>query len=334
MTRRTLLVAGMLAVLLAGCGGGPSASTRPTTTAGRTTTMVTLTTTESPARKDITAPINAVREFVTGAAQNDGRIPRSSDLVDVTTDGDVSGRLTVTQMAGKSTISTSQMVTSRNAGYPSVVGVTIRSTSSDPASTIDILHRSSNAGVDYLLTGNDFRSVARTPWVTVPARYGNGLGCVLPGRQTVCEVTADLLKNQKLDPQLPSNSAVTGAADTTIRSAITVRQVLALGVWRMQKTISPAVLAKAGANELDRTLVPVVLQYNNSAGPLLGRPKTMTVRGRFTVAGVSASIDLTWSESVGGQTDEVDLPAPTKALYTVLNAKQARALFALAAAGY
>ena len=330
MMRRASTLVVVLAALLAGCVAGPAVSSAPSTiTAAPTTAVTTRTTTVPPARRDITAALTPVRQFVTGAALNDGKVPKPTDLVDVTTDGDVTGRLTITQAAGRAKLSTSTTVSSRNAGYPSVVGVTVRSTSTDPASTIDVLHRSGNAKVDYLLTGDRFRSVAPTPWVTVPQQYGNAIGCVLPGRQTVCEVTADLLKNQKLDPQLPSNSATKGSGVTTIRSAITVRQVLALGAWRMTKSLTPGAVAKAPAADLDLTLVPVVLQYNSAAGPLSGRPKTMTVLGAFTVGGVSASIDLTWSESVGAQADEVDLPVPTKALYTTLNAKQAKSLFAL-----
>ena len=324
----------MMAGWVAGCVAPQGDTAVSATVTAPTTTTVTRTSTTPPIRRDITASITPVRLFVTGASLNGGKVPKATDVLDVTTDGDVTGRLAVAQTAGKSSLSTTATVSTRNAGDRSELALTIRTTSSDPNSTVDILHRPGNSSIDYLLTGNNFRSVAPTPWVTVPQQFGNGIGCVMPGRQTVCEVTADLLANQKLDPQLPSNSATTSSGVTTIHSAITVRQVLALDVWRMQSASAPAVLKRAAKADLDLTLVPVVLQYNNNAGPLLGRPKLMTLSGTFTVAGVEASIDLNWSESVGGQADQVDLPVPTRALYTPLTSKQAKALLAVEQRGY
>ena len=321
------------ATVLAGCATPRGTNASPTPTAP-TTTTVTRTTTTPPPRTDISAAVTVVKNFVTGARLNNGQVPSPTDVLDATTDGDVTGRMTITQTAGKTSSSSTETVSTRNAGVSSLFELTIRTTSNHPDSTIDILHRPGHFLVDYLLTGSSYRNLAPTPWVTVPEQFGNGIGCVVPGRKTVCQVVDDLLRNQRLDPSMPTNRTATAGGVTTIQSAVTVRQLLALDAWQMRSTLSAAAVQRGSVADLDRTLIPVTLSYIDDASAPAGRPRSLTMSGRFTVAGVAASIDLSWSESVGARVGELELPVPTRALYTPLNSAQANALLVRAERGF
>lgn len=327
-----LVLAGVL--LTGGCvapQGIGSHSSAGLTTGPNATVTVTSTTVVAAERTDISKSVGQTRDYVTGALWNGGRVPGATSVVAVD-DGasTIIGRLSYAETAGRASYRTVQTVQASGVGNPALFEMTTRSSSSDPATVVDVLHRSGNPKHDYLLTGEAFRAVAPTPWVSVPAGFGNGLGCALPGRKVVCEVTADLLANQRLDPSMPTNRVVVANGVGTLSSAITLRQLLASSIWRLRTAVAPAV-ARASVAELDRTLIPVTLSYDARPGPATGRPAKLTLNGTVTVGGVVLTIDLTWDETSSGSLKELGLPVPTKAIYTVLNSAQTARLAALAA---
>jgi len=284
---------------------------------------------------DISRSINAVRGFASGANWFGGVAPGPLDRVEVPpSDGDVEGQLSVTAAAGAAAVSMSQIISVTGVGNPLSMALTIRGSSSDAGTLVDILHRPTNPGVDYLLTGDALRAVAPTPWVTVPAQFGSGTGCIVPGRQVICQVTADLLANQQLVPSMPTNSSIPGPGFTTIHSAITVRQLLSLDAWMLRRTAGDAFVKAASKSDLDLTLVPITLVYENSIDHLFGRPVYLTINAAVTVSGQQLSFNLQWNESIGGQNSEIGLAAPTRSLYTVLDATKAAALHAAVLRGH
>lgn len=301
-------------------GAAPSVPATSTVTVPRTSIA-------APVRTDITASLRNVQKFVTGSLWTGGRVPGKGDIVPIPAEeAFVNGRLSFTETVGRTGFSRSTQVTADRMGAPDTIGLTIRSTSTDPRTTVDVLHRNGNAKRDYLLTGDGYRAAAPTPWVTVPAQFGNGAACVLPGRATVCQVVADLLANQRLSPSMPTNTTADKGGTTTIRSAITVRQLLVLDSWRLKREAGPALLAKASRAEVDQTLIPVTIGYVRSAAHRTGRPISMLISGRVSIAGTALAIDLNWSEKRGTGTTELTYPVPTRALYTPLDAKQAKRL--------
>lgn len=321
------------ALLTSGCADprvGPNAPSRATASV---TVTVTSTTIVAAKQTDISSWIQQVRDYVSGALWNNGRVPGATSTVHLDADAvEVTGRLTYSQSVGRSSYRRVQTLQAQGIGDPSIFEMTTRSGSTDPDTVVDVLHRSGNPGHDYLLTGAAYRVVAPTAWLTVPAQFGNGLGCTMPGRQVVCEVTADLLANQKLDPSMPTNSAATSAGAGSISSAITVRQLLALDVWQLRTEVAPAVV-KATAAELDRTLIPVTLSYDVPTGSAQGRPTRLRINAAVTVGGIAITIDLGWDETASGSVKEIALPVPTKALYTVLTADQRKQLAVISARG-
>lgn len=280
-------------------------------------------------RTDISSSIGPVRNYVTGAVWNHGRLPTTTAVLPMEYEASgVTGRLTYSESAGRSAYGRTQIVEARGLGNAATFEMTTRSTSTDPRTVLDVLHRSGNPRHDYLLTGEAYRSVAPTAWVTVPAAFGNGLGCAVPGRQVVCQVSADLLANQALDPSMPTNTSTTSTGTTSISSAITLRQLLDLQIWRLRAAVAP-LPARVTAAELDRTLIPVTLSYDARPGPAKGRPHKLTIDGAVTVGGIKIAIDLVWEETGSSPTRDIDLPVPTKALYTILNTAAAQQLSAI-----
>ncbi len=328
-----LAVLGVL--LVSGCDGpravGSGTSSVSAGSTGPSTVTVTRTTAVPVTRTDISSAVELVRNYVTGAVWNRGRVPTSTAVVPVDDEAaGVTGRLTYSESAGRSSYSRSQTVEARGIGNATTFELTTRSTSTDARTVVDVLHRSGNPRHDYLLTGDAYRSVAPTPWVTVPAGFGNGLGCAVPGRQVVCQVTADVLANQALDPSMPTNTATGSTGTGKISSAITLRQLLALDVWRLRTAAAP--LATGGTpSHLDRTLIPVVLSYDATPGSTRGKPDRLTVDGSVTIGGIEVVIDLVWDETGVVNTKDIHLPVPTKAIYTVLDATAAQRLSAIAA---
>ncbi|QNK81802.1 hypothetical protein [Nakamurella sp. PAMC28650] len=321
-----LLVSGCVAPQPVSSGVAPSSASASATV----TVTVTRTSVVPAKRTDITAAIAQVRDYVTGAVWNHGQVPGATAALAVDSEaGNLTGRLAYSESVDGASYSRTQSVVATGIGDPATFEMTTRSGSTDPGTLVDVLHRSGNPRHDYLLTGGALRSVAPTAWVTVPARFGNGLGCVVPGRQVLCQVTADLLANQALDPSLPTNTSTTSAGTDAISSAITLRQLLALDVWRL-RTAGASLAGRIPAADLDRTLMPVTLSYDALPGSTQGRPGMLTVSGAVVVGGVRISVDLRWDETatIGGE--EIHLPVPTKAVYTVLDAVQARRLAALA----
>lgn len=296
----------------------------------RSTVTVTRRTAAPVVRSNITAALVDVQRFVTGSVWTAGKSPSPTGFVAVSgDDGQFAGTLAFSESAGASHYSLTQAVSVSGIGSSETLALTVRGSSSNPRTIVDVLHHPTNPTHDYLLTGEAFRAVAPTPWVTVPAEFGNGIDCVLPGRSTVCEVVTDLLANQKLNPQLPTNKATKAPGTTTITSAITVRQLLGLGVWRLRNATGTAVIRRATKAELDLALVPVTIVYRTAAGRPKGKPNSMTIKGQVTVAGSPVSIDLAWAEQPLVRIKDGTLPVPTKALYTVLDAGQAKQLAAL-----
>lgn len=313
-------------LLVSGCAGAQSGALGHASSASASASAG-----ASAKRTDITSSIGPVRNYVTGALWNHGRVPTATAVLPVPYEASgVTGRLTYSESAGRPAYSRAQTVQASGLGNAATFAMTTRSTSTDPRTVLDVLHRSGNPRHDYLLTGEAYRSVAPTAWVTVPAGFGNGLGCALPGRQVVCQVSADLLANQALDPSMPTNTSTTTTGTTSISSAITLEQMLALDVWRLRAVVA-ALPARVTAAELDRTLIPVTLSYDARPGPARGRPHKLTIDGAVTVGGIKVVIDLVWDETGSSATKDLDLPVPTKALYTILNAAAARQLWAIAA---
>ena len=330
------IVAPLILILsvVAGCispAAAPLGARKLSTTAvsARATSALTVpgTTIAALVRTDISASLRNVQKFVTGSLWTGDTFPGKGDTIPIPAEeAFVNGRLSFTETVGRTSFSRSTQVTADRMGAPDTIGLTIRSTATDPRTTVDVLHRNGNPGRDYLLTGDGYRAAAPTPWVTIPAQFGNGAACVLPGRATVCQVVADLLANQRLSPSMPANTTADKGGTTTIRSAITVRQLLALDSWRFKKETGLALLAKASRDEADRTLIPVTIGYVRSAAHRTGRPTSMLISGKVSIAGTVLSIDLNWSEKRVTGTTELAYPVPTKALYTLLDAKQAKRL--------
>jgi hypothetical protein len=333
-----LLVSACSAPPSSGSGHAPAvplaraASRLPAANTAPVTVTVTSTSTVPAKRTDISSSIELVQGYVTGAVWNHGRVPAATAVVPLDpAAATVTGRLAYSESAGRSAYSRTQTVETTGAGNAATFEMTTRSSSTDPRTVLDVLHRSGNPRHDYLLTGDAYRAVAPTAWVTVPAGFGNGLGCAVPGRQVLCQVSADLILNQALDPSMPTNTATSSAGTGSISSAITLRQLLALDIWRLRTAVAP-LTAKATAAELDRTLIPVMLSYDARSGSTQGRPHRLTVNGAVAVGGGKITVDLVWDETgTGAAAKEIDLPVPTKALYTVLGAAAAQQLSAIAA---
>lgn len=318
-------------MMVSGCISpqGVSATAAPGSS-GTVTVTLTRTTAVPAQRTNISGAITQVHDYVTGAAWNSGRVPGPSTVVTVDHEAaQMTGRLTYSESAGAASYGRTQTVETRGVGNAATFEMTTRSSSADPGTVLDVLHRSGNARHDYLLTGDAYRAAAPTAWVTVPAQFGNGFGCALPGRQVVCQVTVDLLANQALDPSMPTNTSRTSNRTGWISSAITMRQLLALDIWRL-RTAGAALARKVPASDLDRTLIPVTLSFDALPGSTVGRPEKLTINGTVAVGGVRIAIDLLWDEAGVRSAKEIDLPVPTKAVYTVLNAAQARQLAVMA----
>ncbi len=316
MTARRLCVvaaAGVLVTLLAGCaspgGSAGSASASPVARAESAPSAV------DPA---VASALTAAKDYLTGAVY--GGDP-DSGLADYT------GILRVDQALGGRHDRLAADV--RVSGTPGELSVTVRRTSNNAGRTVDVVHRPGNPQRDYLLLGSDYKAVAPTAWVTVPAEFGRGVGCSMPARG-FCEVIDDLIANQRLTEPLPTNTVAAGSATLTVTSAITVRQALRLGVWSLVSAVKP-LLAKASAQELDHTLIGVTLVAADSSATVPGRVSALRFSGSFTVGGTAATFVTTWTE---GQ-DQTQLnqaskiPIPSRALYTPLTAAQVRKLTAL-----
>ena len=313
---RVLAAAGILVTLLAGCASPPGRSAQAIAQAQPVARAESAPLTVDPA---VGSALTTAKDYLTGAVY-DG--DPDSGLADYT------GMLRVDEKLGGRDDRLATDV--RVSGTPGELSVTVRRTSNDAGRTVDVLHRPGNPQRDYLLLGSDYKAVAPTAWVTVPAEFGRGVGCGMPARGFACEVIDDLIANQRLVEPLPTNTVATGSASLTVTSAITVRQALHLSVWSFVSAGKP-LLAKASAQELDHTLIGVTLVAADSSATVPGRLSSLKFGGSFTVGGTAATFVTSWTE---GQ-DQTQLnqankiPIPSRALYTPLTDAQVKKLTAL-----